>query len=404
MFTGGSWVKIILFRCELRTFYRWVWHIVCVVCWLLDWIINISFFWFRMCKFRSMSFRGMIVFSFILVFVLMCLNIYIYLGGLVTATPFAGMRNQRDLLMEIGNNSATNVRPVWKHHERFMTMCTMVKNEARYIREWVEFHSLVGVDQFIIFDNDSTDSLEAALKGTIANVSIVKWPPALWTPGNPHEEKCQGYKDGVYLDDWAFSYCQIAAFHECIYRERGHSRWIAGVDVDEYFMPRYDDKRLYTLKDVLKAYDHIHGISLDSFAYGTNHLQTPIQPGELIIETHTLRGDDGACVKEFVDPFKVETYPLVHWSKYHNPLWNLLFMRYIPRHRSLVRYNHYPYRSVLESRHKVFKNMNPGIFQRIDKWDKVDVEDLYLIPMVPLIRKRLAGEKIWIRSLEQDTD
>ena len=349
---------------------------------------------------RIFSWRGVIVFSFMSVFVLVCFEYYIYFEGIIT--PFAGMRNQRDLLIGIGNNSATNVRPVWKRHERFMTMCTMVKNEAKYIREWVEFHSLVGVDHFIIFDNDSTDSLEEALKGTIANVSIVKWPPALWIPGNPYEEKCQGYKAGVNHDEWAFSYCQIAAFHECIYRERGHSRWIAGVDVDEFYMPRYDDKRLYTLQDVLKAYDHLHGISFYSFVYGTNHLQTPIQPGELMIETHTLRGDDDSFMKEFVDPFKVETYPAVHGAKYYDSIWKFLFVRSIPRYYSLVRFNHYQYRSVLESRHKVFKNMNPVLFQRIDKYDKVNVEDLYMIPMVPLIRRRLAGEKIWIRSVEQD--
>ena len=48
--------------------------------------------------------------------------------------------------------------------------------------------------------------------------------------------------------------------------------------------------------------------------------------------------------------------------------------------------------------HKVFKNMNPGIFHEIHKWDTVDIEDKYLIPMVPLIRRRLSGERIWVNS------
>jgi len=308
--------------------------------------------------------------------------------------PFAQSEDRVTRLMRLGNESATHVKP----SARSITMCTMVRNEAKYVREWVEFHSLVGVDKFIIFDNDSTDSLQAALDGTIAEVIIIRWPPEHWPSGNPHEERCQGYKDGKYRDEWAYSYCQTAAFHECIHRERGHSRWIAAVDVDEFFMPSYSENGLRTLQDALEPYDYMHGISLSAFTYGTNHRMLPIAAGELMIETHILRGNDAGVDKEFVDPLKADTYYCVHWAHYTDLLWNNKIMRTIPRQRSPIRFNHYPFRSVVESRHKVFKNMNPGIYQEIDKWNKVDIEDLHLIPMVPLIRRRLEGELIWIRS------
>jgi len=336
--------------------------------------------------------------TFVVAAVVFCLcSAYCYYYFYEFSEELPRFARQRERLLQIGNNSATHIEPAHQA-ERFITMCTMVRNEARYIREWVEFHSLLGVGRFIIFDNDSTDSLQAALNGTIAEVIVVRWPPKHWPHGNPHEERCQGYADGRYRDDYAYSYCQVAAFHECIYKERGRSRWLAAVDVDEFFMPKYSENGLITLQDALRPYEHMHGIGLVSFTYGTNHRALPILSGELMIETHLLRGNDRGIDKEFVDPTKVDTYYTVHWAHYTDPLWNNRIMRAIPRHRSTVRYNHYPFRSLMEGRHKVFKNMNPDLYREIDKWDKVDIEDMFMIPMVPLIRRRLAGEKIWIPS------
>jgi hypothetical protein len=273
----------------------------------------------------------------------------------------------------------------------------MVKNEAKYVREWVEFHSLVGVDAFVIFDNDGTDSLADALRGTIANVTIIRWPPLKWPAGNPHQGTCEGYEAGTNRVPWAYCDCQIAAYHECIKNERGRSRWIAGVDVDEFYMPRYDDKRLFTLPEALKEYDGMHGIMLTSFRYGIDHHREPIATNELMIETHTVRGEADGIFKEFVDPLKVSTYWHVHFAHYNNWMWNVPMTKNIPKHRGSVRFNHYPFRSMKEGRHKMFKNMDPSIAMKIKASVAIDtIWDPYLLPMVPLIRRRLAGERIWI--------
>ena len=323
-------------------------------------------------------------------------HVYFFWGDVVSTAPFTGHENQIEKLLLLGNLSATYVQP--HARQRFMTLCTMVRNEAKYIREWVEFHSLLGVEKFTIFDNGSTDSLQEALNGTIANVHIIPWPPSKWPSGNPHAKQCQGYSDGTIHEDFAFAWCQLAAFHECIQQERGHSRWIAGVDVDEFFMPVYDKLRLYTLSEVMLAYDHMHAINLQAFAYGTNHRQSPIRDDELIIQTHLLRRNDSNVRKEFVDPAYAETYQTVHWAQYRQIQWNALIYKSIPRQRALVRYNHYPFRSVQEIHHKASKNMNPGVYREIEKWENADIFDPYMIPMVPLIRRRLAGERIWVSS------
>ena len=324
---------------------------------------------------------------------------YVNFGELSTVAPFADRTDRLALLMHLGNRSATHTRPAaWGSYERFFTMCTMVRNEAKYVREWVEFHSLLGVDKFVLFDNDSADSLLDALEGTIANVSIVRWPPLHWPAGNPFEQTCQAYKDGTNRKEWAFVDCQAAAFHECLNTERGHSRWVAAVDVDEFYLPRYDETRLHTMQESLRQYDHMHGIRFNSFFYGTGHHKGPIAQDELLIETHLLRGADGSSSKEFVDPLKASSYLGPHYAKYYDPLWNEQIMRNIPRQRGEIRFNHYPYKSESEAHHKVFLNMNPEISRQMAEYKTDSVEDLYMIPMVPLIKRRLAGERIWVQS------
>ena len=66
----------------------------------------------------------------------------------------------------------------------------------------------------------------------------------------------------------------------------------------------------------------------------------------------------------------------------------------------MIRFNHYTYRSVEEVLHKALKNMNPQVLKEFHKHQEEEMatEDLFMIPMVPLIRRRLAGERIWVRS------
>ena len=41
--------------------------------------------------------------------------------------------------------------------------CARIKNEGTYIQEWLEFHQMVGIDHFYIWDDSSTDNTRAVL-------------------------------------------------------------------------------------------------------------------------------------------------------------------------------------------------------------------------------------------------
>ena len=48
-----------------------------------------------------------------------------------------------------------------------LAVVAILKNEAPYVREWVEYHLVAGVDHFYLYDNDSEDNLAEVLKPLI---------------------------------------------------------------------------------------------------------------------------------------------------------------------------------------------------------------------------------------------
>ena len=40
----------------------------------------------------------------------------------------------------------------------------IVKNEGKYIEEWIDYHKLIGFEKFYIYNNESSDNTESVLK------------------------------------------------------------------------------------------------------------------------------------------------------------------------------------------------------------------------------------------------
>ncbi|OIW14785.1 hypothetical protein TanjilG_05406 [Lupinus angustifolius] len=100
----------------------------------------------------------------------------------------------------------------------FLCACTMVYNVGKFLREWVMYHSKVGVENFILYDNNSDDNLE-----TVVN--------------ELHEE---GYNITTLL--WIWPKTQEAGFSHSILHSKSNAlcSWIMYVDVDEFvFSPSW---------------------------------------------------------------------------------------------------------------------------------------------------------------------
>ena len=50
-----------------------------------------------------------------------------------------------------------------------VSICAVFKNEAMYLREWIEFNHLVGVEHFYLYNNNSDDDYVSVLKPYVKN-------------------------------------------------------------------------------------------------------------------------------------------------------------------------------------------------------------------------------------------
>src|SRR5262245_23964419 len=66
-------------------------------------------------------------------------------------------------------------------HKYQLTICAIFKNEKKYLKEWIEYHRLIGVDHFYLYNNNSSDHPLELLLPYIKTgiVTVIAWPDAL---------------------------------------------------------------------------------------------------------------------------------------------------------------------------------------------------------------------------------
>jgi len=133
------------------------------------------------------------------------------------------------------------------------------KNESPYLREWIEFHRLVGVEHFYLYNNFSQDDYRAAL-GPYVREGVVT------------------------LYRWEVHPGQVPAYNHCVQTHRREARWMAFIDIDEFlFAP---DGR--PVPRVLEEFERYGGVGVNWVMFGSNGHRQP-QDG-LVIENYVARG------------------------------------------------------------------------------------------------------------------
>lgn len=109
-----------------------------------------------------------------------------------------------------------------------VSICAIFKNEAPYLREWIEFHKVVGVDHFYMYNNNSEDDYACILQPYIdsGDVTLVNWP---------HNQ------------------AQMRAYKDCIAQFAGETKWLGFIDLDEFVVPKSTDDIYSYLKQFEKT-------------------------------------------------------------------------------------------------------------------------------------------------------
>lgn len=138
-------------------------------------------------------------------------------------------------------------------------IAAIVKNEAPYLIEWLAHHRLLGINRFLIADNESTDDTTELL-AALHNAGLVthhRFP----TPSGrkPH----------------------VPALEMLLEQHRDDVDWLAIIDADEFIWPTGNHTNLPEfLADFEKKHPCVAAIALNWAVYGSNgHLcyeDTPI--------------------------------------------------------------------------------------------------------------------------------
>ena len=169
----------------------------------------------------------------------------------------------------------------------YLAACTIYRDDAEYLPEWIEFHRLVGVERFLLYDNGSTDDHLEVLAPYVdeGTVTVHDWPrPFLGHHGRPR--------------------AIVTAFEHCVGAHRDDARWMAFLDIDEFlFSPAG-----VPLPEVLRDYEEFPGVVVNRAEFGPSGHET--KPDGLVIESYLqrrdLRPDEEASHKSIVDPRRVQ--------------------------------------------------------------------------------------------------
>lgn len=155
-----------------------------------------------------------------------------------------------------------------------LVIAAIFKNENAYLREWLEFHRLVGVDHFYLYDNDCGDEARALL-APYERAGIVTRHDWVHLDGTRHDRPTRfGGRDKNHL---AFGHAARHHRHEC--------EWMLKIDIDEFLVPldgasvlpelaRHDRRR-------------VRGIQVPRINFG--HSGHDAKPSGLVIENYLRR-------------------------------------------------------------------------------------------------------------------
>ena len=145
---------------------------------------------------------------------------------------------------------------------RYLAVTAVVKNEGRYLREWLEFQRLMGAEQVYLYDNGSTDNTLEIVAPFVREGFVTSIP---WA----------AFDDRVspQRHSYAHALCNFGQ----------EFRWMAFIDLDEFLFP----VEAPDLVSVLKRYEDCPSVCVPWFMFGFSGHETPA-PG-LVIENYTQR-------------------------------------------------------------------------------------------------------------------
>lgn len=170
-----------------------------------------------------------------------------------------------------------------------LSIAAIFRDEARFLREWIEFHKVVGVEHFWLYNNLSRDNYYEVLLPYIQQgvVELIDWPYESHDAPSWNSIQCKAYMDGIK-------------------RSTGRSHWVAFLDTDEFLFPTEEEN----LVSFLRGFGDSAAVTANWQMFGTSGIER-IPFSLLMIEQLTWKvateDSENLHVKTIVRPSTVKT-------------------------------------------------------------------------------------------------
>lgn len=162
----------------------------------------------------------------------------------------------------------------------YSSLCLLIKNENRYLTEWLDYHNDIGIEHFYIYDNGSAIPVLDTIKE---------------------------YKDGYYLNkttivNWVgtFKHMQHECYEHCLLHFGDETRWLGFVDTDEFMTT---DENINTL---LSEYEDDFCLWVPWEVYNSNgHIEDP-HTTQKEAYTTAVPNPFGLYGKVFLQPYRTK--------------------------------------------------------------------------------------------------
>ena len=185
-------------------------------------------------------------------------------------------------------------------YEHKLAICTIFRDDAKYLPEWIEFHEKQGVGKFYLYNNLSSDNYQEILEPYIKSglVVLIDWQI------EQHS-----------LGEW--NSIQCSAYNNCIEKIRNKVKWCAFIDTDEFLFCTNHIK----LTEYLKDFEKFSGVGVNWVMYGTSNVEK-IQKNEKLLDLLVFRAHDNfgpnIHIKSIVKVKNVESCINPHCFIYRN--------------------------------------------------------------------------------------
>lgn len=126
-----------------------------------------------------------------------------------------------------------------------LAVVAIMKNEGPYVKEWLDYHLLAGVDHFYIYDNDSPDNQKEILQPYI-DAGIVTYT---FYPGRAR---------------------QYAAYNDAFQSFKFECRYMAIIDGDEFIFPKSKSTINEVVDEILLSNQNFSALGVNWVLFGSN--------------------------------------------------------------------------------------------------------------------------------------